>query len=140
MSERGTVWPSGRLRWHRVWVTLGGAIMMWVLWMAFRPDPGVALDFPYGDKLLHAATFAALMGWWGNVYRSRRARGWAALGCLAFGGLIEWAQWLNPPREADALDLLADSAGIVLALLLLRTPLARVLAGVEAGSVRRHRG
>ncbi|MET4569605.1 VanZ family protein [Rhodanobacter soli] len=114
--------------------------MLWVLWMALSPDPGIALDFPYGDKLLHATTFTCLMGWWGNVYRARRARGWAALCCLAFGVFIEFAQWLDPPRDADALDVLADGAGIVIALLLLRTSLASVLASVEARSVRRRGG
>ena len=140
MTGRETVRTSGRLRWHRAWVALGGAIMLWVLWMALSPDPGIALDFPYGDKLLHATTFTCLMGWWGNVYRARRARGWAALGCLAFGVFIEFAQWLDPPRDADALDVLADGAGIVIALLLLRTSLASVLANVEARSMRRRGG
>ncbi len=128
--------PSTRLRWHTCWVGLGGAIMLWVLWMALRPDPGITLDFPEGDKLLHATTFTCLMGWWGNVYRERRPRGRAALGCLAFGILIEVAQWLCPPRDADAYDVLADGVGILIALLLLRTPLASVLASVEARSVR----
>jgi hypothetical protein len=140
LTERETVRTSGRLRWHRAWVALGGAIMLWVLWMALRPDPGITLDVPYGDKLLHATTFTCLMGWWGNVYRERRARGWAALGCLAFGVFIEFAQWLDPPRDADALDVLADGVGIVIALLLLRTSLASVLASVEARSVRRRGG
>ena len=137
MTGHETVRTSGRLRRHRAWVALGGAIMLWVLWMALTPDPGIALDVPYGDKLLHAITFTCLMGWWGNVYRDRRARGWVALGCLAFGVFIEFAQWLDPPRDADALDVLADGVGIVIALLLLRTPLASVLASVEARSVRR---
>ncbi|HEY8328980.1 MAG TPA: VanZ family protein [Rhodanobacter sp.] len=137
MTGRKTVQTSARLRWHRAWVALGGAIMLWVLWMALRPDPGIALDFPYGDKLLHATTFICLMGWWGNVYRARRARGWAALGCLGFGVFIEFAQWLDPPRDADALDVLADGVGIVIALMLLRTSLASVLASVEARSMRR---
>ncbi|MDW2983033.1 MAG: VanZ family protein [Rhodanobacter sp.] len=127
-----------RLRWHRAWSVLGGAIMLWVLWMALTPDPGITLAFPYGDKLLHAATFTCLMGWWGNVYSERRSRSWAALGCLAFGIFIEFAQWLDPPRDADALDVLADGVGIVIALLLLRTSLASVLASVEAWSARRH--
>jgi len=140
LTGRETVRTSGRLRWHRAWVALGGAIMLWVLWMALSPDPGIALDFPYGDKLLHATTFTCLMGWWGNVYRARRARGWAALCCLAFGVFIEFAQWLDPPRDADALDVLADGAGIVIALLLLRTSLASVLANVEARSMRRRGG
>lgn len=112
-------------------MALGAAIMAWTLWMALRPDPGIALDFPDGDKLLHATTFVCLMGWWGNIFRNRRARGWAALGLLAFGVFIEFSQWLDPPRDADALDVLADAVGIALGLLLLRTPLARVLSGLE---------
>jgi VanZ like family len=131
-----SIQPSGRLRWQRGWIALGGAIMLWILWMALRPDPGIALDLPCGDKLLHATTFTCLMGWWGNVYRERHARGWAALGCLAFGVFIEFAQWLSPPRDADAFDVLADGIGILLALLLLHTPLAHVLAGVESRSMR----
>ncbi|CAM5403582.1 VanZ family protein [Rhodanobacter lindaniclasticus] len=123
--------PSRRLHWHRLWVGLGGAIMAWVLWMALTPEPDLTLAFPYGDKLLHATTFCCLMGWWGNVYPDRRARGRAALACLAFGVLIECAQWFDPPRDADVLDVLADGIGVLLALLLLRTPLARVLCSLE---------
>jgi len=126
-----------RLRWHAWWVAIGVLIMGWVLWMALRPDPGLALRFPYGDKLLHATTFTCLMGWWGNVYRMRRGRIGAALLCLAFGIFIEFAQWLCPPRDADAFDVLADAVGIAIAWLLLRTPLAEVLAGIERMGHRR---
>jgi VanZ family protein len=140
LNEAMDVQTSRRLRWHGAWVALGWAIMAFVLWMALMPDPGITLSFTYGDKLLHASTFCGLAGWWGNVYRSRRARGWIALGCLVFGAFIEFAQSLDPPRDASAWDLLADVVGIVLALLLLRTPLARVLAGIEASFERRRAG
>jgi hypothetical protein len=130
------VQTSIRLRWHGSWVALGGAIMLFVLWMALSPDPGITLSFTYGDKLLHATTFCCLMGWWGNVYRGHRARAWTVLGCLAFGLFIEFAQWLDPPRDASSGDVLADVVGVFVGLLLLRTPLARVLAGIEARFVR----
>ncbi|MEO9078346.1 MAG: VanZ family protein [Rhodanobacter sp.] len=130
--------PSQYLRWHTTWIALGGLIMGWILWMALTPDPDITLSFPYGDKLLHGTTFICLMGWWGNVYRGRRLRVWAALGCLAFGIFIEFAQWFDPPRDADVFDVLADGIGILIALPLLRTPLGAVLASVEALSIRRH--
>ncbi len=107
--------------------------------MALTPDPAITATFPYGDKLLHAITFAGLMGWWGNIYDGRRPRAWAALGCLVFGIFIEFAQWVAPSRHADAFDVLADGIGILLALLLLRTPLAGVLASLESLSLRWHR-
>lgn len=120
-----------RLRWHRVWTVIGVLVMAWTLWMALTPDPDIALDFPQGDKLLHAFTFTCLMGWWGNIHHSRRGRIGSALLCLGFGIFIEFAQWLDPPRDADAFDVLADGVGIALAWLLLKTPLADVLAWVE---------
>ena len=105
--------------------------MLWGVYLALEPNPELRLDFANGDKLLHALGFACLMGWWGNVFAARRARVVAALGCAAYGVLIEGLQWLNPPRTADGFDVLADLCGIVVALLLLRTPLARVLTRVE---------
>lgn len=132
------VQTSVRLRWHGIWVALGGAIMLFVTWMALVPDPSITLSFTYGDKLLHASTFCGLTGWWGNIYRGYRARAWVALGCLAFGVFIELAQWLDPPRDASGWDVLADAIGILLALVLLRTPLARVLANLE-GYIERRR-
>jgi VanZ family protein len=118
---------------------VGTLLMAWTLWMALTPDPGIALAFPYGDKLLHALTFTCLMGWWGNIRRDRRGRIGSALLFLGFGIFIEFAQWLDPPRDADPFDVLADAVGIGLALLLLRTPLARVLVRVEAWSGARRR-
>lgn len=129
--------PFERLRWHRGWFALGVLTMLAILWAAVHPDPDIALGIPQGDKWLHALTFAGLTGWWGNLYRSWRARGYAALACLAFGVFIEIAQNMTPARNADVADVLADGIGIVLGGMLLRTPLARVLAGLEAWSVRR---
>lgn len=126
-----------RLRWHAAWTAVGTLLMAWTLWMALTPDPGIALAFPYGDKLLHALTFTCLMGWWGNIRRDRRGRIGSALLCLGFGIFIEFAQWLDPPRDADALDVLADAAGIALAWLLLKTRLADVLANIERVFLRR---
>ncbi len=105
--------------------------MAWTLWMALRPDPGIVLSFKHGDKLLHAITFTCLMGWWGNVYAGRRARVLAVLGCLAFGIFIEFAQWLDPPRDSDVLDVLADAFGILFGLLLLNSRLQHVLRHLE---------
>ena len=127
---------SGRLRWHRHWVMLGALITAAVACVALMPAwrylIHLALTFPAGDKWLHALSFAGLLLWWGNVYRHPRSRLAAAAVCLAFGLLIEFAQWPSAPDDADGFDVLADLAGLALALGLLRTPLGTVLAGVEA--------
>ncbi len=136
------VQTSGRLRMQFFWIVIGVALMAWGLIIALQPDPELQLSFDGGDKLLHALGFACLMGWWGNVFPGRQARWIAACGCLAYGVLVEVLQWFNPPRTADALDVLADAVGIALGLLLLRTPLGRLLARLEraVASWRTERG
>jgi len=123
------------LRWHRGWVVLGVLLMVATAAIALLPATrrltAMALALPAGDKLLHVLAFAALMGWWGNLYHRPRPRLGVAATCLLFGLLIELAQWPHNPRDASVWDLAADAMGLALGALLLRTPLAGVLARIE---------
>lgn len=79
------------------------------------PQPPSALDTGW-DKLNHLLAFAAPT-FAGMAARGRRGSArapalWAAL--LAWGGALELLQAMAPPRRADALDWLADGAGILL--------------------------
>jgi hypothetical protein len=125
------------LRWHRGWAVLGVLLMVAVAAIALLPATrhltAMALALPEGDKLLHMVAFAALMGWWGNLYHRPRPRLGVAAACLLFGLLIELAQWPHNPKDASVWDLAADALGLALGALLLRTPLAGVLARVERG-------
>lgn len=127
---------TDRLHWHRGWWVLGVLLVFGVLCTALLPElrhlSRLALVIPDGDKLLHVIAFTSLMLWWGNIYRQRRSRLTIAALCLLFGFLIECAQWPIAPEDADPFDLLADAVGIVLALMLLRTPLGQLLARGEA--------
>ncbi|MGN2253928.1 VanZ family protein [Frateuria sp. GZRe12] len=123
------------LRWHRGWVVLGVLLMVAVAAIALLPATrhltAMALALPAGDKLLHMLAFAALMGWWGNLYHRPRPRLGVAAACLLFGLLIELAQWPHNPEDASVWDLAADALGLALGALLLRTPMAGVLVRIE---------
>ncbi len=125
------VQTSERLNFERWWIAAGFALMLWGLYISLEANPDLHLDFPGGDKLLHALGFTCLMGWWGNVFRRPWMRHLAAGGCLAYGALVEVLQAFTLTRSADVLDLLADAMGIALGLLLLRTPLGSMLSQVE---------
>lgn len=122
-------------QWRMGWVTLGAALMAAVAALALLPAArqlnAMALALPQGDKLLHVLAFAMLMGWWGNLYHRARQRLGVAAACLVFGLLIECAQWPHDPEDASVWDLAADALGLALGALLLRTPLAGVLARAE---------
>jgi hypothetical protein len=122
-------------RWRTGWLALGAALMLTVAALALLPAArqlnAMALALPQGDKLLHVLAFAVLMGWWGNLYRHARQRLGVAAACLLFGLLIECAQWPHAPEDASMWDLAADALGLGIGALLLRTPLAGVLARAE---------
>lgn len=85
--------------------------------LSARPDVGVPVTFPWGDKIGHLVLFgilgAALA--YGRVH-ARRAPTHLTLiltGSL-YGLADEWHQSFVPGRDASAGDLLADVTGVVL--------------------------
>jgi VanZ family protein len=75
--------------------------------------------------------FAMLAFWFGSIL-VRRDLLWLALALVVFGGLIELAQgMMRMGRHADLLDLVADSVGVVVGLLLALTPLGRWAGFIE---------
>jgi hypothetical protein len=96
------------------WRALLAASMVAALAFALRPlAPGQGPEnwFTHADKLLHVALFAAF--WW-LAGRAGFAPALALAGALlGFGAAVEWAQAvLTATREASALDVLADAAGV----------------------------
>ncbi len=103
--------PSTARRWRVALCLLLGVIT----WLALSPVPPRQADLGW-DKLNHLAAFAtlavvAVLGRCGPRWRIGAA-------LLAYGGLIEVLQSFTPNRVGEWPDLLADSGGIALGLLL----------------------
>lgn len=107
-------------------IALFVALTAAVAWLALSPTPPRGVDTGW-DKANHALAFAVML------VSGRLAwppRPWTvALGLLGYGLLIELVQSHVPGREASALDVIADAAGIAigaaLGVLLLRASAAR---------------
>jgi len=103
----------------RLWRVLFVMMTMAVCYLAIVPAPPT-LDTGW-DKSNHLLAFGAL-AFAASLSGTPGAR-WqatAALGLLAFGGLIEALQAALPLRQASLADLLADALGIVVGLTLAR--------------------
>ncbi len=87
-----------------------------VLFLALKPQPVQAV-FTNADKVYHLLAFGVLSGLsllaWPCVSPL-----WSVLLLSVLGGGIELIQSLEPTREAQLSDLLADLCGIVLGLAL----------------------
>ena len=92
---------------------------MVVAYLALTPTPPREADLFGWDKLNHAAAFAAMA--WAAVlgFREQRmARRTIALALVAYGAGIEIAQLWVPGRSCEWGDLLADSVGVAMGMLL----------------------
>ncbi|MDP2031670.1 MAG: VanZ family protein [Thiobacillus sp.] len=95
-----------RLWWACAW--LGVCITLLVSLMPPPFKEGGA----HTDKIVHLAGYAVLMFWWAQLILQRRWR--LALAVVLLGIAIEWLQGFTPNRQTDALDVLANSGGVLL--------------------------
>ena len=103
---------------QRYWRVLALALIAAISFLALSPHPPVGLSTGW-DKSNHALAFGSLgfCGFW--CVATRRER-WVELplALLVFGGVIELLQLHVPGRSGEWPDLLADSVGIALGLLI----------------------
>jgi VanZ family protein len=84
-----------------------------IVWLSLTPSPP-ALDFKAGDKLGHLAAYGALMLWFCHLYVQRKARLLYGLAFVAMGVGLEILQGMLGFRTYDVLDMIANSAGVLL--------------------------
>ena len=101
----------------RVW--LGIWIFGWLLAIALsllRPPP-IGIDLPESDKVGHLLAYATLSAWAVMLFATRRAWLLAAVGLIALGIGLEFAQGaLTDYRLRDPRDAIANTLGVLLGL------------------------
>jgi VanZ family protein len=105
------------LRYPRLWLTLGWLAVIFAIVVCLVP----ANELPQAglsDKSEHFLAYLLLSLWFGGIYP--RASYWrVAISLCLMGILIEFAQGaMQLGRQADVLDVIANSSGIVAGLLL----------------------
>jgi hypothetical protein len=101
-----------------LWWTLGWMMVLFILYSTLAPSRMVP-DLPLNDKIEHGTAFFGMTFWFGGLVA--RARYWV-LGVVmsAFGGAIELAQGaMGLGRDMDVHDWIADTYGVVIALVVL---------------------
>lgn len=107
--------PADRLRWRRAWLAVGAALVLLVVYASLRPSSGPT-PFAGFDKLGHLLAYAGLMAWYAQLYPGAAARRAVAAALVGLGVVIEFLQPLVG-RQFEWWDMLADAAGVGLALL-----------------------
>lgn len=113
MSERASRWE------------LGYRPLLFVLWLLelgaaayYSLLPAAQLGgIPGSDKVWHCAGYAMLAVPLPLLFRKPRLLWFAALGLIAFGVLLEFCQEYVPGRSFELADMLANSAGVIAAVI-----------------------
>ena len=99
------------LRFPRVWLGLGWSLLGLVCLGSLLPASTV--DIIDDDKLVHFASYFVLTVWFGGLYGKPRNYIAIAAILIALGAGLDLLQNLTATREFDALDVLANSAGVL---------------------------
>ena len=108
--------PSARRR--RAWRIVLILLLLTIAWLAFSPNPPPEASTGW-DKMNHLLAFSVLAACASFAWAGTRWRfAWVTLALLAYGVFIEVVQTQIPGRSGEWPDLLADSLGIAIGLLL----------------------
>lgn len=100
-----------KLRLRRYWLAVGWSLVLLIIYLSLTPEP-VQLNVENGDKYGHVFAYAALMSWFANIYDTSIRRLQFALGFVALGIALEFAQAWTGYRSFELADMAADAAGV----------------------------
>ena len=104
------------LRYPRLWLAIAWTLVALAVLVSLMPVSQLPQPPVVNDKMEHLAAYMLLSLWFAGIYP--RSRYWIiAIGLCVMGVLIEVAQGaMRYGRQADILDVLANSAGVILGL------------------------
>ncbi len=115
------------LRWPRFWLALWWLAVLGTLVVCLIPPPPIPLP-ENSDKVEHFLAYFLLASSAVQIYQRRAALILAAVGLVALGIGIEFAQGaLTVNRMADPMDALANTVGVLAGMAIVFTPLRDLL-------------
>ena len=122
--------PELKLR--LLWLTIGYALVALVVYLSLTSSPvDTGLSFPYQDKVFHAFAYFVLMAWFAQIYHDRFQRNLIAVMFIIMGVTLEYLQSFDPNRFYEYGDMVANTMGVVIGLLLALTAAKNCLLKIE---------
>lgn len=124
--------PAPTLRYQRIWLAIGTLLVGLTIWFSLAQIPP-RWTFTLGKDALHAASYGLITLWFGLIYRGATRQFAIACSFIALGISVEFFQpQITADRRFDDGDMLANSAGAMLAWVTLRTPVGGWLWKLDA--------
>ena len=99
---------------RRLWLTIGGILVIFVIWITLTPNPPSELQtVPHLDKTGHFLAYVALAAWFTAVLPGRKWLTGLIIIFIAMGGVLEILQGFTG-RDPSWFDWLIDTGGTLL--------------------------
>ena len=115
-------------RYQKFWLAMGYALVTMVIYLSVTsnpPDPGIKI--PFFDKIGHTLAYFSLMVWFAQIYHQKKQRLIYALVFVVMGAAMEYVQSFDPARMAEFADMVANTSGVLIALLITRISAMRLI-------------
>lgn len=119
------------LQYRSAWLAVGWLLVSLVIYLSLTPHPPEPLLFNHADKLEHGFAYASLSLWFCQIYLQARQRAVVIAGLAALGVVLEFLQGASGYRMFEIADMAANSCGVLLGFLLVRTRLGRLFILIE---------
>jgi VanZ family protein len=119
------------LHWYPLWLLLGISLVLVVIYLSLTAKPPEIVSFAFSDKIGHFLAYAVLMGWFGQIFNGRSHLILFALGFVLMGISLEYVQGMGRHRHFEYADMVANTIGVGLGLLLTVTVFKGSLHWVE---------
>ena len=114
------------LKYRSLWLFVAYSLVAYVIYSSLTSSP-VHVDVSYFDKYAHTVGYFILMGWFMQLYHSKRGVTICAVSLIIMGVSLEFLQELTGYRYYEVYDMMANTAGVLLACLLIKTPFPNIL-------------
>jgi len=118
------------LKYRRLWLFVGYSLVIYVIYSSLTPNP-IHVDVNFFDKYAHTFGYFVLMGWFMQLYHVRKNILQCGVLLILMGISIEFIQDLTGYRFFDIYDMMANTAGVLLAWSLSKTPFPLILSYFE---------
>ena len=116
-----------------LWWSFAWGVLAFVFIASLIPMPAPPMPLPPGfDKYEHIAAYGSLSFYFGQLLSRFRLHLRYALALFCMGALLEVLQGLTWYRSPDWYDLVANSIGILIGILLCLTPLKGLVGMMDA--------
>ena len=120
------------LKYRQLWLTVGYSLVLFVVYLSVtsRP-PEIEIGFEFHDKIFHVLAYFSLMFWFAQIYHVKKQRLFFALAFVVLGISMEGMQSMDPKRYAEFNDMVANTVGVAIGILLTKKSLKNLLMQFE---------